>query len=55
MVVLRKREMDNPHGHLFDRFGWSYSLFVTDRDWKPEDVARFYDNRPSSQAPASRR
>ena len=45
MVVLRKREMDNPQGHLFDRFGWSYSFFVTDRDWKPEDVARFYDKR----------
>jgi len=45
MVVLRKREMDNPQGHLFDRFGWSYSFFVTDRDWKPEDIARFYDKR----------
>ncbi|HZL94411.1 MAG TPA: IS1380 family transposase [Vicinamibacterales bacterium] len=45
MVVLRKREMDQPQGHLFDRFGWSYSFFVTDRDWKPEDVARFYDKR----------
>lgn len=45
MVVLRKREMDNPQGHLFDREGWSYSFFVTDRDWMPEDVARFYDKR----------
>jgi len=45
MVVLRKREMDNPQGHLFDRFGWSYSFFVTDRDWRPEEVARFYDKR----------
>ena len=45
MVVLRKREMDQPQGHLFDRFGWSYSFFVTDRDWRPEDVARFYDKR----------
>lgn len=45
VVILRKREMDNPQGHLFDRFGWSYSFFVTDRDWKPEDVARFYDKR----------
>lgn len=45
MVVLRKREMDQPQGHLFDRFGWSYSFFVTDRDWKPEEVARFYDKR----------
>lgn len=45
MVVLRKREMDQPQGHLFDPLGWSYSFFVTDRDWRPEDVARFYDKR----------
>jgi hypothetical protein len=45
MVVLRKRDLDNLQGHLFDRNGWSYSFFVTDRDWKPEDVARFYDKR----------
>jgi len=45
MVVLRKREMDTLQGHLFDRDGWSYSFFVTDRDWTPEDVARFYDKR----------
>ena len=45
VVILRKRDTDNPQGHLFDRFGWSYSFFVTDRDWKPEDVARFYDKR----------
>jgi hypothetical protein len=45
MVVLRKRDMDHPQGRLFDRLGWSYSFFVTDRDWKPEDVARFYDKR----------
>jgi hypothetical protein len=45
MVVMRKREMDRLQGHLFDRFGWSYSFFVTDRDWAPEDVARFYDKR----------
>lgn len=45
MVVLRKREMDNLQGHLFDREGWSYAFFVTDRDWAPEDVARFYDKR----------
>jgi hypothetical protein len=45
MVVLRKREMDLIQGHLFDPDGWSYSFFVTDRDWKPEEVARFYDKR----------
>ncbi len=45
VVVLRKREMDELQGHLFDADGWSYSLFVTDRDWAAEDVARFYDKR----------
>ena len=45
MIVLRKREMDQAQGHLFDPLGWSYSFFVTDRDWAPEDVARFYDKR----------
>ena len=45
VVILRKRDTDNPQGHLFDRLGWSYSFFVTDRDWKPEDIARFYDKR----------
>jgi len=45
VVVLRKREMETLQGHLFDMQGWGYSLFVTDRDWDPEDVARFYDKR----------
>lgn len=45
IVVLRKRDMDNLQGHLFDRFRWSYSFFVTDRDWKADEVARFYDKR----------
>lgn len=45
VVAVRKREQERVQGHLFDEFGWSYSLFVTDRDWAPEDVARFYDKR----------
>lgn len=45
VVAVRKRELERVQGHLFDEFGWSYSLFVTDRDWAPEDVARFYDKR----------
>jgi hypothetical protein len=43
--VLRKRDWDKLQAHLFDRFGWSKSFFVSDRDSKPEDVARFYDKR----------
>jgi hypothetical protein len=45
VVALRKRELERVQGHLFDELGWSYSLFVTDRDWAPEEVARFYDKR----------
>lgn len=45
VVVIRKREMDQMQGRLFDEFGWSYSFYVTDRDWDPADVARFYDKR----------
>ncbi|MGH6691962.1 MAG: IS1380 family transposase [Gammaproteobacteria bacterium] len=45
VVALRKRELERVQGHLFDEFGWSYSLFVTDRDWAAEEVARFYDKR----------
>lgn len=45
VVVVRKRETESLQGHLFDEDGWSYSLFVTDRNWEPEDVARFYDKR----------
>ena len=45
VVVIRKREMETVQGRLFDEQHWSYSLFVTDRDWAPEEVARFYDKR----------
>lgn len=45
VVVLRKREMDQPQGHLFDACGGSYSLFVTNLDWPAEEVPRFYDKR----------
>ena len=45
VVVLRRRDLDQAQGHLFDAAGWSYSLFVTDRDWPAEEVARFYDKR----------
>ncbi len=45
IVVVRKREMDNPQGRLFDEAGYFYSLFVTNLAWAPEEVARFYDKR----------
>jgi hypothetical protein len=45
IVAVRKREMDNPQGRLFDEAGWFYSLYVTNLDWAPEEIARFYDKR----------
>lgn len=45
VVAVRKREMGDLQGRLFDEAGWAYHLYVTDRDWMPEDVARFYDKR----------
>lgn len=45
VVAARKREMDRIQAYLFDPYGWSYSFFVTDQDWKPEEVARFYAKR----------
>lgn len=45
IVAVRKREMGELQGRLFDEAGWAYHLYVTNRDWLPEDVARFYDKR----------
>ncbi|MBI5710348.1 MAG: IS1380 family transposase [Candidatus Eisenbacteria bacterium] len=45
VVAVRKRELDTVQGRLFDEHHWSYSLFVTDRGWPPEQVVRFYDKR----------
>ncbi len=45
VVAVRKRDMDKMQGRLFDDVGWFYSLFVTNLNWSPEDVARFYDKR----------
>jgi hypothetical protein len=45
VVVMRKKETDSLQGNLFDELGWSYALYVTDRDWAEEDVVRFYDKR----------
>jgi hypothetical protein len=45
IVAVRKRGLDREQGRLFDDAGWFYSLYVTNLDWDPEDVARFYDKR----------
>ena len=45
VVAVRKREMGEQQGRLFDDAGWAYHLYVSNLDWAPEDVARFYDKR----------
>lgn len=44
-VVSRRRDFDSVTGHLFDEHSWSYALFVTNLEWAPDEIARFYDKR----------
>ena len=44
LVVIRwKDEMDRAQTALFDDFGYTYSVFVTNLNWYEEDIYRFYD------------
>jgi hypothetical protein len=45
VVAVRRLDMDKEQGRLFDEDRWSYHLYVTNLDWPPEEVARFYDKR----------
>ncbi len=45
VVVRWKDETDRAQGSLFDQWGYSYSVFVTNLDWDEEDICRFYDKR----------
>ena len=45
MVLTRRRDAENPQGHLWDAAGYNYAAYVTDVDWAPEDVVAFYDKR----------
>lgn len=45
IVAIRKRDLAQIQGRLFDECGWSYSFYVTSLDWEPADIARFYDKR----------
>ncbi len=45
VVGVRKRDTEQIQGHLFDAFGWAYGFYVTNLDWEPADIARFYDKR----------
>lgn len=45
VVAVRRLDMDKEQGRLFDEDRWFYHLYVTNLDWPPEQVARFYDKR----------
>jgi hypothetical protein len=45
VVLTRRRDAQNPQGHLWDAAGYNYAAYVTDVDWAPEDVVAFYDKR----------
>jgi Transposase DDE domain group 1 len=45
VVLTRRRDAENPQGHLWDAAGHNYAAYVTDLDWVPEDVVAFYDKR----------
>jgi hypothetical protein len=45
VVLTRRRDAENPQGHLWDAAGYNYAAYVTDVDWVPEDVVAFYDKR----------
>ena len=45
VVLTRRRDAENPQGHLWDAAGYNYAAYVTDGDWAPEDVVAVYDKR----------
>jgi len=46
LVVIRwKDEADRAQTALFDDFGYTYSVYVTNLGWDEEDIYRFYDKR----------
>ena len=45
VVLTRRRDAENPQGHLWDAAGYNYAAYVTEVDWAPEDVVAFYDKR----------
>jgi hypothetical protein len=45
VVLLRRRDPENPQGHLWDAAGYNYAAYVTNLDWTPADIVAFYDKR----------
>lgn len=45
VVLTRRRDAEQPQGHLWDAAGFNYAAYVTDLDGPPEDLAACYDKR----------
>ena len=48
-VVVRKQTDEGPQKSFWDEWGYSYSSFVTNLDWKPLDVYHFYNHRGTAE------
>lgn len=49
VVLIRTRLADESQPALFAEYSWDYQAIVTDRDWAPEDVWHFYNQRCTSE------
>jgi hypothetical protein len=45
VIVTRRRDAENPQGHLWDAAGYNYAAYVTDLPGPPADVVACYDKR----------
>lgn len=45
VIVTRRRDAENPQGHLWDAAGYNYAAYVTDLTGPPADVVACYDKR----------
>ncbi len=45
VIVTRRRDAENPQGHLWDAAGYNYAAYVTDLTGPPADLVACYDTR----------
>jgi hypothetical protein len=45
VVISRRKDAQNPQGHLWDTLGYNYSAYVSDLEWAAEDICTLYDQR----------
>jgi len=45
VIVTRRRDADNPQGHLWDAAGYNYAAYVTDLPGPAADLVACYDQR----------